>query len=250
MLTAFNAFASSGVIFSTEQRLYLANSLTLVKSNYRFDRLEFWGKIQGIKEDYFIVQGFRNGISPDVQTLYSINCIDWCLLEMAEGADYLNALRITGRFTGDPSATFYVEKQLPEGEEAPKNPEHILILEEVRLSSVIQAISKEAMIVPIGSLLKDGSTNMLWAGLSLQQAKQTKNWEVNGNPVHDSLFWSIQEEVGNGVDRTNVVLRNLLWLGAIAVHTADSSFHSKIYVGTGEKNHSLPFMLTTKTGAR
>lgn len=62
-------------------------------------------------------------------------------------------------------------------------------------------------------------------------------------PALDCLFppgsWSIQMERGNSL----VVLRSLLWPGLTFYHAPRSKNYGYIYVGTGEKNMDLPFML-------
>lgn len=49
--------AGNGQTLNLEQKAALRTSLVILKKNYRFNRVLFWGKIQGIKEDYFIAQG-------------------------------------------------------------------------------------------------------------------------------------------------------------------------------------------------
>lgn len=61
---------SSGVVLSTEQKAALQSSLVIVKSNYKFRGVKFWGKILGVKSDYFIVQGVSKDELKDRKTLY------------------------------------------------------------------------------------------------------------------------------------------------------------------------------------
>lgn len=51
--------------------------------------------------------------------------------------------------------------------------------------------------------------------------------------------WSVQMERGNAL----VVLRSLLWPGLTFYHTPNTKSYGYVYVGTGEKNIDLPFML-------
>merc|ERR1712032_1695193 len=83
------------------------------------------------------------------------------------------------------------------------------ILEESRLAAVVSEISKTALAHPKNSICKDGSLNSQW----------------------------------NGFDCKHVVLRSLLWLGAIAFHTTETNQFGKIYVGTGEYNIDHSFMI-------
>lgn len=54
---ALEFVAGSGLTLNVEQRAALQTSLVLLRKNYKFNRVLFWGKILGIKEDYFIAQG-------------------------------------------------------------------------------------------------------------------------------------------------------------------------------------------------
>lgn len=61
---------SSGVVLSTEQKAALQSSLVILKSNYKFRGVKFWGKILGVKSNYFIVQGVGKDELKDRKTLY------------------------------------------------------------------------------------------------------------------------------------------------------------------------------------
>ena len=61
---------SSGVILSAEQKAALQTSLTILQNNQKFYRVYFWGKIIGIKDDYFIAQGVTEDELGDRRTLY------------------------------------------------------------------------------------------------------------------------------------------------------------------------------------
>ena len=51
--------------------------------------------------------------------------------------------------------------------------------------------------------------------------------------------WSLQFERGSGL----VTLRSLSWIGYTFYHVPGSRKFGSVYVGTGEKNMDLPFML-------
>lgn len=48
---------SSGVILSPEQKAALQTSLVILQNENKFKRVYFWGKIIGVKDDYFLAQG-------------------------------------------------------------------------------------------------------------------------------------------------------------------------------------------------
>lgn len=65
-----DSVASSGVILSVEQKAALQSSLTILKAQQQFQKIQFWGKILGVKADYFIVQGVGEDQLQDRKTLY------------------------------------------------------------------------------------------------------------------------------------------------------------------------------------
>ena len=62
--------SSSGAILSVEQKAALQSSLVILKSQQKFKSVEFWGKIIGTRNEYFIVQGVGNDQLKDRKTLY------------------------------------------------------------------------------------------------------------------------------------------------------------------------------------
>lgn len=62
--------AGSGHTLNVEQKTALQTSLLILKKNYKFNRVLFWGKILGLKEDYFIAQGRGEDEMQDKKNLY------------------------------------------------------------------------------------------------------------------------------------------------------------------------------------
>lgn len=54
---ALDLTTGGGLTLTCEQRAALQTSLLVIKVNYKFSRVLFWGKILGLKNDYFIAQG-------------------------------------------------------------------------------------------------------------------------------------------------------------------------------------------------
>lgn len=145
----------------------------------------------------------------------------------------------------------------------------VQIKEETRLVSIIDQIDKAVAVVPRGVLFKTPfgpvHVNRTFEGLSLSEAKKLSSYFHFREPVEpknktlldkadldpsldflDSLehdipkgSWSVQMERGHAL----VVLRSLLWPGLTFYHTPRTKHCGYIYVGTGEKNIDLPFML-------
>ncbi|XP_039087188.1 radial spoke head protein 9 homolog isoform X2 [Hyaena hyaena] len=265
LLLSLELVSGSGQGLSPDRRASLLTSLKLVKRDYRFDRVLFWGRILGLVSDYYIAQGLSEDQLAPRKTLYSLNCMEWSLLPPATEEMVAQTSVVKGRFMGDPSHEYeHTELQkMNEGEE------EVVIKEETRLVSVIDQIDKAVAVIPRGALFKTPfgpiHVNRTFEGLSLSEAKKLSSYFHFREPVQlknktllekadldpsldfmDSLehdipkgSWSIQMEKGNAL----VVLRSLLWPGLTFFHAPHSKNCGYIYVGTGEKNIDLPFML-------
>lgn len=256
---------TSGIIFSPEQKACLQTSLCILQNNYKFDRVYFWGKILGIKDDYFIAQGVEKDEFELKKTLYSKDCVHWGLLPPATPERRENAKLAKGRFTGDPSFEFeHTEKKDENAEE-----EMITIKEENRLAAVIAEIDNDARIVPRAAFIKtptgDVFVNRSFQGLSVAESAKLCNYFHFREPEKlqeksllqranldkaidfmDSInedipkgAWSLQMERGSGL----VTLRSLSWIGYVFYHVPGTRKFGSLYVGTGERNIDLPFML-------
>lgn len=262
---------SSGIILSPEQKAALQTSLVILQSENKFKKVYFWGKILGIKDDYFIAQGTGSDEMVERKTFYSKDCVHWGLLPPATKQMREQSKLAKGRFTGDPSYEFeHVEtKKVGEGEEATEEEETITIKEEDRLASVIADIDEDVKIVPRGAFVKTPTgvvkPNRSFEGLTVSEAAKLCSYMHFREPkllLEKSLLqkanldksvdfmdtveedipkgsWSLQFERGSGL----LTLRSLLWLGFVFYHIPGTRKFGSVYVGTGEKNSDLPFML-------
>ncbi|AWP19882.1 putative radial spoke head protein 9 -like [Scophthalmus maximus] len=264
--------AGSGCTLNVEKRTALETSLVILKKNYKFQRVLFWGKILGLKEDYFVAQGRGEDEMEDKKNLYSFNCIDWFLLPPATDALIDLVSRVTkGRFIGDPS---HVYEQLEihrqgEGEGAVEEEVVTTVNEENRLAVTVHLIDEDVSVVPRGAFIKNRrglvQMNRSFGGLSHSEVakldsflhfSKPKNLKKKSilemgelNPALDFLdvlsddipkgSWSLQFECGSKV----CVLRSLLWLGLTFYHVPMTPLHGYVYIGDGNKNLDLPFML-------
>jgi len=62
--------SGSGMVLSPEQKAALQTSLVIMKTNYKFEKVKLWGKILGLKDDYFIAQGSGKDEMKDTKYLY------------------------------------------------------------------------------------------------------------------------------------------------------------------------------------
>ncbi|XP_073694515.1 radial spoke head protein 9 homolog [Garra rufa] len=264
--------AGNGLTLSSEQRAALQTSLIILKRNYKFSRVLFWGKILGIKCDYFIAQGVEDDEMKNRKSLYSLNCMDWHLLPPATESMIADvAFAAKGRFTGDPSHEYeHTEIRIKgEGDDATEEEVTVKVNEASRLATTVSNIDKDASVVPRGAFTKSPGgkvqTNRSFGGLDPVEAAKLCNYlhfhepvnlkkksilEMSHlNPAIDFLdplsedvptgSWSLQLERGG----TMCVLRSLLWLGLTFFHVPQTPQHGYIYMGDGLMNLDLPFML-------
>jgi len=270
---AIDYFGSSGVIFPTQQKAQLQTSLTILKAEQKFKHLYFWGRITGVKNDYFIAQGVGNDAMSDRKSLYSRDCVQWSLLPPATKEVREQAALTKGRFTGDPSHEFehvIITKVPGEGDEMHEGEETITVKEEERLAAVVTEIDLDVSLVPRGAYIRTPNgqvvKNSSYEGLSiLESAKLTAYCHfrettalLSKKPVleragldravdfMDTLAddvppgsWSLQFDRGTGL----VLLKSLLWPGYMLYQVPGTAQFGAIYAGIGERNLDLPFML-------
>jgi len=270
---AVDYLGSSGIILNPEQKAALQTSLLILKNENKFQNVYFWGRIAGIKEDYYIAQGVGKDEIQDRRTFYSKDCIHWGLLPEATEATREQSKLARGRFTGDPSYEFEhtevkkIEGQ--DGDEVQEEEETITIKEEDRLASVIADINDDVFIVPRGAYVRTPTgaiyKNRSFEGLSLSESAKLysyfhfregvlineKNLLERANMDKSIDFmdsvesdvpkgaWSLQFERGSG----QVTLRSVLWNGYVFYHVPGTRSFGSLYWGTGEINKDLPFML-------
>ncbi|XP_071834020.1 radial spoke head protein 9 homolog [Apostichopus japonicus] len=262
---------SCGIILSGEQKAALETSLVILQNNHKFNRVFLWGKILGVKNDYFIAQGTGNDEMADRKTLYSLDCVAWGLLPQATQAIRDQCSVVKGRFHGDPAHEYeHIEIQkIGEGEDSTEEESTIMIKEEDRLAAVVADIDEQVAIAPRGAFVKTphGAVlqNRSFEGLSVTEAGKQQNYchfrepvRLNEksllekadldksidflDPINEDIpkgSWSLKFERGSGL----VTITSLLWPGTTFYHVPHTRKYGWIYVGTGEKNKDLPFML-------
>jgi len=262
--------SSSGAILSVEQKAALQSSLVILKNQQKFKSVEFWGRIDGTRNDYFIVQGVGTDQLKDRKTLYSLDCIKWGLMPNPNEETRRKCALIKGRFTGDPSHEYEHSEKNVEEEGQDEEGNIVMVKEEDRLSIVVENICRDVAIVPRGAFMRtpvgEVIKNKAFEGLSVSESVRLSSYFHFRDPIllhQKSLLeqadldkaidfldpivtdipkngsWSIQAERGNSL----IVLRSLHWLGFTFYHVPESNTYGYAYFGTGEKNLDLPFML-------
>ncbi|XP_021115412.1 radial spoke head protein 9 homolog isoform X2 [Heterocephalus glaber] len=184
LLLSLELAAGSGLGLSPDRRAALLTSLQLVKRDYRYDRVLFWGRILGIVADYYIAQGLSEDQLAPRKTLYSLNCIEWSLLPPATEERATQMAMVKGRFMGDPSHEYeHTEFQKMTAEDDVV----VQVKEETRLVSVIDQIDKAVAIIPRGALFKTPfgpvHVNRTFEGLPLSEARKLSSYFHFREPV-------------------------------------------------------------------
>ncbi|VDO03556.1 unnamed protein product [Rodentolepis nana] len=263
--------ASCGIILTPEQKATLQTSLTLLKYEQKFTAVNFWGIIKGIHGDYYIAQGIGKDYLKGIKNLYSKDCITWCLMPIPSKSDIKKSKHFKMRFTGDPQNEFEITKldQNLNGDEVVQDEEKIKMKEEDRLAAVINRIDSDVRTIPKGSFIRLPTGQIIrnrnYEGLSFADSSKLSSYlhfrkplehlqfppedTCNANRATDFLdtlekdipkgCWTLLFERGN----TIVYLKSLLWLGYILFHIPEKPIYGSIYVGYGDYNIDLPFML-------
>lgn len=78
--------AGGGAGLSPEKRAALGASLLLLRRDYRFQRVRFWGRLQGLRAAYYIADGRATDLAAPPQRLY--RCVGrWAGLPEASPGD-------------------------------------------------------------------------------------------------------------------------------------------------------------------
>ncbi|NWU67162.1 RSPH9 protein, partial [Pterocles burchelli] len=181
--------AGGGAGLSPEKRAALGSSLLLLQRDYRFQRVCFWGCIQGLQGDYYIAQGLGPDRAAPRSRLYSLNCVEWSLLPPATQEMVAQAEQLRGRFHGDPSFEYEcAESSAEDAEKLIEDGKEPVIKEEARLVATIELIDRAVGIVPRGAFVKTplGSVheNRNFEGLSLMEAKKLSSYFHFTEPVN------------------------------------------------------------------
>jgi radial spoke head protein 9 len=92
----------AGIIISPSERTLIRYALPQLQVANKLDYINYWGKIQGVKADYYIIKGFNEFLGQS-KYFYSIDCQEWPevppvdeRIEQLTGFDQ-------GLFIGDPT---------------------------------------------------------------------------------------------------------------------------------------------------
>ncbi|GIY84898.1 radial spoke head protein 9 homolog [Caerostris darwini] len=264
-------FYSSGLFLTTEEQLILQTSLPILQQENKFLSLTFLGKIFGTVNDYYIVQGRGEDFIRSKMTFYSVDGYSWRLLFLPS-VDSLKCFHLVRtRFKGDPICKHKYHGG-PEVEEGNKKAE---IKEEDRLSAFVKLMDYETAIGPKNSLMITPkgiiNQNPYFQGISKFDALKLESYLHYRLPDSDIGFvpttlicppggdrplqfmepiskdyppgtWTLQADSLEEV----VTIRNLWWPGYRFYFIPETGEYNSLYMGYGERNDDLPFMILDK----
>lgn len=264
-----------GINLDPEKTALIEKSLIILQSENKFSQIFFWGRINGIENDYYIAFGYTEDCARARRFFFSVNCIKWYLLPPHNPDQYEACILIPDQFQGDitritevtmdPNFVLGVDDIL-----RPSKRSKFKLKEEDRLSCMVNLITEESAILPRGALYKnvDGKTiyNPMFRGLSLTDGSKFENYLLYRNPrekwnanllkkinynysvdIFDSTDIIVPREQSFCLtieqDPIIVFIKSLHWPGMVFFHKCRTEQHGFCYFGDARKNLDLLFML-------
>ncbi|XP_043480321.1 radial spoke head protein 9 homolog [Leptopilina heterotoma] len=265
----------TGMCIGAENSILLRNSLLILQKENHFHKCYYWGRIDGVKNDYFIAYGHGKDCLNSQVYYYSFDRMNWLLMPKTNAYNRCLTPFATSQFQGIPgfiSKVYNLISPFPPNKDFEKYLQGSVskeLKEEDRLAAIVEQINEDAMIIPRGGWQKtvngDIIENANFQGLSLNESEQLnfyqharlpqRKWKTNLLTRHDYNYsldfldtidadipkgcWCLQKELGGRL----VILMNGFWPGAAFYHKINSSDYGFMYVGPGKKNLDLPFMI-------
>ncbi|XP_054710247.1 radial spoke head protein 9 homolog [Uloborus diversus] len=258
-------FYGGGLFLTTEEQLLMQLSLPQLQNENKLESVAFLGKIFGKNSDYYIAQGRGNDFIRNKHSFYSLDGETWNLLFSASKEDLRKFHMVRTRFQGDPTYVHRFRERTQEGKKS-------TIKEENRLSAMVKLMDFETAIGPKNVLIINAQgivkRNTYFKGLSKDDSLNLNSYlhyrlpdsdvsfaptallcPVGGDVAMDFLepismdyppgCWVMHNDSLEEV----VTLRNLWWPGFMFYYRPETSDYNSIYMGYGDRNDDLPFML-------
>jgi len=247
----------------------MQSSLPILKKNYKFSKVLFWGKLQGMQADYLIAKGIEESYTT-TKFFYCTDGVSWAQLPAVTDEMIADVASVTTHgllLSGDISTQIQLPvPPLPEGAEPPEEePEPKFVTELDRVAVMVATIDKDCAMCPAVALIKkaDGTVtdSPTFTGLSFEKAtavsayvlmNQPKEVSVNADALTAStdFLTSCADIVPAGSltckfdEATSIATwRSLLYPGFMAYSVVGSAVCGYAYVGSGLANPDIAFML-------
>lgn len=186
----------------------IQHSLIVLQTENKFDNIYFWGRIDGVDNDYFIAFGYMNDLLSDRRYFYSHDCVDWFLLETWGNykasewrcSDYAwNTLQGNASFIHQIAIVSNAQilhtrrdARFQFSFKDSENKKFVEVKEDALLGNIVMSISDECFVVPRGAIFKriDNRTisNPAFRGLDLVQSGKLINYQLLRRPQYKWNF--------------------------------------------------------------
>jgi len=267
-LSALDSVASAGIVVSLAHKAAMQSSFPMLKKNYKFSKLLFFGKVLGKVGDYLIAMGIEESFTAGKKFFFCADGVSWAQLPPGTEAMMALCAKLPDglAFTGDISHMYAIAADaVPEGDEGDEPPEPPKLSEEERLAVLVTMLDMENSLAPAGALTMLGTGAVVaspsFPGLSAAVVGDLTSYvSINKPKAKDMLasaataasdfLTSASSIVPKGALCTRLdeatgitTIRNLLYPGFVSYSTAGTKAWGNCYCGTGEKNADIAFML-------
>lgn len=254
--------ATCGAVLSAEQQAALDHSLVIKRVEAGLKTLVLWGKILARNgKDYLVAEGYNDALLKDgavvfeAKYYYSQDGVKWLDLQANEPDTSVRALKVRQQLRGDPSQVYPIEekdlaaeaKPLEEGEDPPK-PLVFEITELQVLRARIDEINNKCGVVPTGAMILDARNhlviNKLFSGKQYPEkleSYQHRTTPPGGPTLANDLrgVWAVQYEPFKSI----AICKSMLFPGYSFYYNGYDNTWGSLYVGDGNRNNDLIFML-------
>lgn len=92
-----------GTTLGPEMKTIIESSLTALQGDHKLTNMFFWGRINGIEEDYYVAYGYTMDCLRKRRFFYSTNGYNWFLMPEVNPELTEACLVCTEMFNGDPT---------------------------------------------------------------------------------------------------------------------------------------------------
>lgn len=270
-----NVLQYTNFSLTPDEAIRVQNSLIVLQSKNKFEKIFFWGKLLCPEVDYFIAFGYKIDCLRHRKFFYSQDAIEWMMLPNPQVENEKACIISDKFFTGDPGVE---EEVLLDPEFEKKNGVvtqldarvGVKLKEEQRLACLVKMVTEEAGLVPRKGLYARTDNivtfNKAFQGLKFSEAGLLSNYQLYREPLNKYNFNLLKRTHFNYTtdfldtlddiiplsrsfiikfERNNeiVIVKSLHWPGMIFYHQLNTALHGFVYFGMGKKNLDLLFTL-------
>jgi len=232
--------ASTGAVLSLTHTSAMQSSLPLLKKNYKFSAVKFWGKLTGRLGDYLIAAGIQSSYTSGKLFFFCQDGVSWAQLPRLGASERAACAALL------PAAL--------EGDIAHVHPGGVV--EENLLTHIIESIEEDAAIAPAGSLMLSGAGAATpnpaytgpatgWVRLGMPKAADPLQPALAARTDFLESSDTIQPKgaLVSVIDAPTgaATVRSLIYPGFVAFSKGDRWGYC--YWGSGAKNYDVAFML-------